>query len=56
MDQKLCACHAHLPRRALYDARNIFCAYVCDGCVKEVKQKYRSEIFTDADYWYDEEL
>lgn len=51
---KLCRCGSGLPRHALYDARAIFVAYVCDECKEEVKSHYRPDIFEDADYWTDE--
>ena len=31
---KLCFCGSGLERRALIDARGIFCTYVCDKCEK----------------------
>jgi len=34
----------------LRDARGIFCAYVCDRCEAEKRDRYRPEIFTDCDY------
>ena len=39
-------------KRPLVDAQGIFCAYVCDDCEREVRAKYRPEIFqgyTQAD-------
>ncbi len=53
---KLCGCGSGKPRRALDDARGIFCAYVCDDCEEEAKSKYRSDIFTDSGYWHDEPI
>ena len=48
--------HEHDPatRHALYDARGIFCAYVCDKCEAEKRRGYRAEIFEDPSYWTDE--
>lgn len=54
--ERFCTCHAHLPARPIYDARGIFCCYVCDGCEEDKKAKYRPEIFTDAQYWHDEPI
>jgi hypothetical protein len=45
-----CSCGSTRPRRPLSDARGIFVAYVCDRCEREVKRRYRPEIFTDANY------
>lgn len=49
-----CACGSGLARRPLYDAKNIFVAYVCDLCEKRIKSKYRDDIFTNSSYWTDE--
>ena len=49
--------HRH-PKRALIDARGIFCTYVCDACEAERRGRYRPEIFTglyDADEPIDED-
>jgi hypothetical protein len=43
-------------KRPLYDARGIFCAYVCDKCQTEVKQKFRPEIFEDSNYSHSEPI
>jgi hypothetical protein len=51
-----CDCPAHLPRRAIRDARNIFCCFVCDGCEEERRARYRPDIFTDPNYWHDEPI
>lgn len=48
--ERLCSCHAHLPKRPLYDARGIFCAYVCDACEQEEREKFRSDIFNDRNH------
>lgn len=37
-------------RRELRDARGIFCCFVCDACEAAKRQRFRPEIFTDADY------
>ena len=49
-------CNTNKPRRPLYDARGIFCAYVCDDCERKVRAGYRPDIFTDANYWADEAI
>ena len=41
-------------RRALFDARGIFCCYVCDACEEVKRSRYRPEIFTDPNYKADE--
>jgi hypothetical protein len=50
--------HQHDPnsRRALNDARGIFCGYVCDKCEAERRADFRSEIFADPDYHADEPI
>ena len=53
---KECNCGSGLPRRALYDARGIFVAYVCDDCEARVKARYRPEIFDDSNYEADEPI
>lgn len=45
-----CDCGSGLMRRALVDARGIFCAYVCDKCEKLKRQRYNPEIFRNANY------
>jgi len=40
----------------LYDARGIFCCYVCDQCEATKRSRYRADIFTDANYWADEDI
>lgn len=51
---KLCPCGSGEPRRELVDARGIFCTFVCDKCEKQKRAKFRSDIFTDSQYWTDE--
>lgn len=51
-----CHCGSGKTRRGLVDARGIFVAYVCDACEETKRARYRPEIFTDPDYWHDEEL
>lgn len=43
-------------RSALYDARGIFCCYVCDTCETEKRGRYRPEIFEDSNYAANEEI
>ena len=43
-------------RRSLYDARGIFCTYVCDKCETEKRARYRPEIFEDSNYACDEAI
>lgn len=49
-----CACGSTRKRRPLFDARGIFCTYVCDECEEEKKKEFRPDIFTDPDYWISE--
>ena len=51
---KPCHCGSGEFRTPLYDARGVFCAYVCSKCDAEVRGKYRADVFTDSDYWTDE--
>lgn len=41
-------------RRKLFDARGIFCCFVCDECEQTKRSRYRPEIFTNPNYWTDE--
>ncbi len=62
--EKPCRCGSGLPRRTsssthartLSDARGIFCDFVCDKCEDEKRNRYRSDIFTDPNYWHDEPI
>ncbi len=56
MTPKLCSCGSGEQREAVYDARGIFVAYVCDKCRKERLKGYRKEIFTDSNYEVDEPI
>ncbi len=49
-----CPCGSGLCVEALFDAKGIFCTYVCPKCVKEKKAKFRPEIFIDFSYEADE--
>jgi hypothetical protein len=50
--------HSHIcdrdRRQPLYDARGIFCTYVCHICEAHKRDQFRPEIFSDPDYWTDE--
>lgn len=51
-----CGCGSGEIRRALVDARGIFCAYVCDKCEQKKRSGYRPDIFSDPSYWHDEPI
>jgi len=51
-----CACGSGEPRRALHDARGIFCTYVCRSCVKRRLQEFDEEIFTNPNHPADEPI
>jgi hypothetical protein len=54
---RTCVMGRHLkPKRALYDARMIFLAYVCDACEEAVQGRYRPDVLTDPNYWHDEPI
>lgn len=53
---KVCKCGSRRLPYKLVDARGIFCAYVCEACEAEVRKRYRSDIFTDFNYWHDEPI
>jgi len=52
----LCSCGSGEPRWILTDARGIPVGYVCNACVEEKKSHYRPEIFTDSNYYADEDI
>ena len=56
MTIRKCSCGSGNFRYALYDARGIFCDYVCEVCEEKVKSKYRPEIFEDGNYECDEPI
>ena len=57
MSVKLCPCGSGEYRRELYDARGIFCTFICDQCEAEKKRaEFRADIFTDPNYWHDEPI
>jgi len=43
-------------RRALYDARLIFCCFVCEKCEAARRAEFRAEIFSDPDYETTEDI
>ena len=47
---RLCRCGSGQERYALYDARNIFLAYMCPACKNTVCSKYRQEVLTNSQY------
>jgi hypothetical protein len=51
-----CPCGSGLFQRPLYDARAIFCCYVCGKCEPQKRKQYRNEIFTDGQYWTSEPI
>jgi len=50
----LCECGSQQPPEAIYDARGIYVTKACDSCRSSKVAGYRSDIFTDANYWSDE--
>jgi hypothetical protein len=51
-----CRCGSGLEKYGLFDARGIFCCYVCEACERDQKRRYRPEIFTDPNYWALEDI
>ena len=51
-----CTCGSGQKKRALNDARGIFCAYVCDRCEDRKRGEYRREVFDNPNYWADEPI
>ena len=56
MSDKLCMCGSGQPRESLFDARGIFCCYVCDICKVSKASRYRIEVLEDPDYDCEEEI
>lgn len=56
MSDKLCMCGSGQSRQSLFDARGIFCCYVCDICKVSKASRYRIEVLEDPDYDCDEEI
>jgi len=48
-------CHPY-ERRALYDARMIFCCFVCQECEARRRAEFRAEIFSDPNYETSEDV
>lgn len=48
---RLCDCGSLEKRTPIYDARGLFVIYVCSKCRNLKLLKYRSDIFTDPNYW-----
>ncbi len=51
-----CNCGSTLERFPRYDARGIFLYFACDKCEQEKESRYRPDIFTDSNYWVDEDI
>jgi hypothetical protein len=51
-----CTCGSREFPEPVYDARGIFCCYVCDKCRAEKMSHLRPEIFTDPDDLADEPI
>ena len=56
MSDKLCLCGSGQPRESLFDARGIFCCYVCDICKLSKASRYRIEVLESPNYDHDEEI
>lgn len=54
MAYKLCPCGSGYARRARYDARGYFLAFVCDRCETAKMSKYRPDVLTNPNYDADE--
>lgn len=52
----LCNCNSGLEKYPLHDARGIFVSYVCENCEKDIKEKYRKDIFENPHYQTDEPI
>lgn len=55
-DRDLCSCGSGKQRWPEYDARGIFLAYVCEGCVKEKLSGYRQDVLDNPNYEADEDI
>jgi hypothetical protein len=56
MSDKLCLCGSGQSRQSLFDARGIFCCYVCDICKVSKASRYRIEVLEAPNYDHDEEI
>ena len=45
-----CPCGSGEYCEPLYDARGIFCSYVCDECEDHAKKEFKPSVFTDSQY------
>jgi hypothetical protein len=52
----ICSCGSGRPRRALHDARGIFCTYVCDRCEAARRREFRADVMSDPNYPADEPI
>ena len=43
-------------RRSLYDARGIFCCYICPVCEDDKRARWRPEVLTDPAYEAEEAI
>lgn len=53
---KRCTCGSGKLRYELYDARGIFCSFICEDCEQKCKSRFRADIFTNPNYWHDEPI
>ena len=53
---KTCRCGSGKEPAWVYDARHIAVKKVCDDCREEQLRGYRPDIFTDPNYYCDEEI
>lgn len=52
----LCSCGSGQERYPLYDARGIFCTYVCGACEAEKRSHYRVDVMEDPSYYANEPI
>lgn len=55
-ETRLCGCGSGKHPEDIYDARGIYVCRVCDDCRVGRLSKYRPDIFTDSNYWSDEDV
>ncbi len=56
MTLRECPCGSGEWPHEMVDARGIFCSYVCSKCRSKKAASYRPEIFTNPNYWADEDI
>jgi hypothetical protein len=56
MPDDTCSCGSGKPKEALYDARGIFCCFVCEDCEQEQRGRYRVDVLEDPHYELDEPI